>query len=238
MMNAQPNSLPDSLPYSLPKGQRERTDFPRFGLIPLAKRFPKDGSRKLEIFGDVAQPITLSDALEGLPRVEQVSDFHCVTTWSYRNLRWGGVRFVDFYDRVIRRDVRPYEAATLLALRSQDGARTSLLLEDLLSPDVLLADRLNGEPLTVEHGAPLRLIAPKHYGYKSVKYLSQVEFKRPEAGYRFTGFRFMDHPRARVGLEERGRGLPGWLYRYLYRPLIPTTVRVFAAATRRYRDHN
>jgi DMSO/TMAO reductase YedYZ molybdopterin-dependent catalytic subunit len=224
--------------HPLPVGQRERQDFPRFGLIPLAKRFPKDDSRKLEVFGEVTQPIALADALEGLPRVEQVNDFHCVTTWSYRNLRWGGVRFVDFYNRVILRDARPHESATLVVIRGQDGARTGMLLDDLLSPDVLIADRLNGEPLTVEHGAPLRLIAPKHYGYKSVKHLSRLEFRRAAQGYRATGFQFMDHPRARVMLEERGRGLPGWVYRFLYRPLIPSTVRIFAKATKRYREHN
>lgn len=222
----------------LPKGQRERVDFPRFGLIPFAKRFPKDASRRLEVMGELGQSLSLPDALSGLPRVEQVSDFHCVTTWSYRNVRWGGVRFVDFYEQVILASARPHEGATLVALRCQDGARTGMLLEDLLSPDVLLADRMNGEPLSIEHGAPLRLIAPKHYGYKSVKCLSRIEFRYPQQGYRFTGFRFMDHPRARVAFEERGRGLPGWFYRYLYRPLIPSTVRIFAQATERYRDQN
>ena len=51
-------------------------------------------------------------------------------------------------------------------------------------PDVLLANELNSQPLTVEHGAPLRLIAPKHYGYKSVKYLCRMEYKLENTGYR------------------------------------------------------
>jgi DMSO/TMAO reductase YedYZ molybdopterin-dependent catalytic subunit len=106
-----------------------------------------------------------------------------------------------------------------------------MLLEDLLAPDVLLADRLNGQRISVDHGAPLRLIAPAHYGYKSVKHLSRVEFLDPAAGYRVSGLSFMDHPRARVAREERGRVLPGWLLRYLYRPFIPGTVSKFAQAS-------
>lgn len=173
----------------------------------------------------------LVDPLNGLPRVEQVSDFHCVTTWSYRALRWEGVRFFDFFAQVLQPQAAPLPSATLVALRGQDGARTGMLLEDLLAPDVLLADRLNGRPLTVDHGAPLRLVAPAHYGYKSVKHLCRIEFREPASGYRVSGLSFMDHPRARVAKEERGRVLPGWLLRYLYRPLISSTVARFAKAS-------
>lgn len=215
----------------LPPGQRDTASFPRFGLTQFARRFPRETSRPaLEIIGDVEHPLSLPDALTGLPRVEQVSDFHCVTTWSRRSLRWGGVRFADFYDKVVVPTARPRPEATLIALRGQDGARTGMLLCDLLESDVLLADMLDGEPLAVEHGAPLRLIAPGHYGYKSVKHLCRLEFKTADAVYMVSGFRFMDHPRARVALEERGRGVPGWLLRYLYRPLVSGTVARFATA--------
>jgi DMSO/TMAO reductase YedYZ molybdopterin-dependent catalytic subunit len=215
----------------LPPGQRETRTFPRFGLTQFAHRFPKEPSRiEIEVTGDVEHELCLSDALNGLPRIEQISDFHCVTTWSRRSLCWGGVRFRDFFERVVLPQASPRSRATLVALRGQDGARTGMLLEDLLAPDVLLADTLDGQSLTVEHGAPLRLIAPAHYGYKSVKYLSRIEFRSADAGYRVSGFRFMDHLRARVALEERGRGVPGWLLRYLYRPLVPGTVARFAKA--------
>lgn len=207
------------------------TAFPRFGLTQFAHRFPVQTSRvDLEIVGNVENELRLSAALEGLPRVDQVSDFHCVTTWSRRSLRWGGVRFADFYERVIAPNARPAPEATLVALRAQDGARTAMLLPDLLAPDVLLADSLDGKPLAVEHGAPVRLVAPAHYGYKSIKYLSRIEFRNENEGYRASAFRFMDHPRARVAQEERGRWIPGWLLRYLYRPMIPGTVARFAEA--------
>ncbi len=86
----------------LPPGQRDIASFPRFGLTQFAHRFPKDISRiELDVTGNVEHQLHLPDALNGLPRVEQVSDFHCVTTWSCRSLRWGGVRFADFYERVV-----------------------------------------------------------------------------------------------------------------------------------------
>src|SRR6185436_19658550 len=100
-------------------------------------------------------------------------------------------------------------------------------LADLLAPDVLLADRLDGEPLSIAHGAPLRLVAPAHYGYKSIKHLNRIEFRRSSAGYRPIGFRFMQHPTARVANEERGQWFPGWLLRRLYRPLVGPTARRF-----------
>lgn len=149
----------------LPPGQHERSDFPRFGIDKFAARFPKNTTAaSLEIAGEVAHPLVLANVLAGMPRVEQVSDFHCVTTWSRRGLCWGGVRFSDFYEQVLLPRAQPHAKATVFILGAQDGARTTLLLEDLLMPDVLLADTLDGQPLTVEHGAPLRLVAPMQYG--------------------------------------------------------------------------
>jgi DMSO/TMAO reductase YedYZ molybdopterin-dependent catalytic subunit len=185
----------------------------------------------MEVAGDVGTALHLPNALDGLPRVEQTSDFHCVTTWSCLGLHWGGVRFADFYARVIMPQAAPNPSATLVAFRAQDGARTAMMLEDLLASDVLLADRLNGAPLSVDHGAPVRLVAPGHYGYKWVKHLARIEFREPAAGYQVSGWRVMDHPRARVALEERGRLAPGWLLRYLYRPMIAPTVARFAESS-------
>lgn len=215
----------------LPPGQRERPDFPRFGLTPFAERFPAStDAPRLRISGDVDTPLELDDAMAGLERVTQVSDFHCVTTWTRRGLTWGGVRFAEFFRRIVVPKAGPAEDATFVVLRGQDGARTSLPLEDLLADDVLLADRLDGAPLPIEHGAPLRLVAPGHYGYKNVKHLDRIEFWRSDAAYRPFGLKFMVHPRARVALEERGQWVPGWLLRRVYRPLIASTVARFERA--------
>jgi DMSO/TMAO reductase YedYZ molybdopterin-dependent catalytic subunit len=217
----------------LPPGQRAIEEFPRFGLSQFAYRFPREPRKiALTIKGDVEAEIVVSgEELRELPRVEQTSDFHCVTTWTRRALRWGGTRFADFFERIVRPRANPAPESTFVILRGQDGAASCLPLDDLLAPSVLLADTLDGEPLSIDHGAPLRLVAPDHYGYKNVKHLSAIGFWRDDRRFRPAAFRFMDHPRARVALEERGRGVPGILLRYLYRPLVGPTIRRFARAS-------
>jgi DMSO/TMAO reductase YedYZ molybdopterin-dependent catalytic subunit len=155
----------------LPPGQVEVDDFPRFGLATFAFRFPTETERiEIAVDGDVEHPTRFVAAdLEPLERVEQVSDLHCVTTWTRRGLQWGGWRFRDFYEQLVEPRVRPETRATLVVLRAQDGLAQSLPLEDALAPDVLLADHLDGERLCVAHGAPIRFGAPAHYGCKSVR---------------------------------------------------------------------
>ena len=220
---------------ALPPGQREIEHFPRFGLTPFAFRFPTTiEAVRIQIGGDVETPIEVGIELTQIARVEQCSDFHCVTTWTSKGLHWSGVRFSDFYQQIAVPLAGASADATFVVLRGQDGARTSLPLEDLLAPDVLLADQLNGQPLSIAHGAPLRLVAPAHYGYKSVKHLNRIEFWRSSANYRPFGLRFMVHPRARVACEERGQWVPGWILRYLYRPLIGPTAARFEQAMQQH----
>jgi len=223
-------------PTRLPPGQRWREDFPRFGLLHFAERFPaRPELISLRIGGAVRCDIELLSAdFAGLPRVQQTSDFHCVTSWSHAGLRWSGVRLREVYEQLILPRAGPMPDATVVILHGQDGAGGSLPLADLLADDVLLADGLNDAPLTIAHGAPLRLVAPAHYGYKNVKHLSRLEFRSDLSTYRRNAYRFMDHPRARVALEERGQWLPGWLLRRLYRPMIPSTVAHFARALQRH----
>lgn len=220
----------------LPPGQYELDQFPRFGLAQFANRFPRETRQVyLEITGDVDTSVTVSDELSDLPRVEQTSDFHCVTTWSRRSLQWSGFRFSDFYERIVIPRARPRQDTQFVFFRGQDGYASSLPLADLLAETVLLADCLNGEPLSIGHGAPLRLVAPAHYGYKSPKHLCAVEFWRNAPSHRSqTPFRFMSHPRGRVALEERGIGVPGWLLRYLYRPVVRPGIWLFQRAIKRH----
>jgi DMSO/TMAO reductase YedYZ molybdopterin-dependent catalytic subunit len=224
----------------LPPGQFLIKRMPRFGLGRFARRFPADPSRLwIEVGGDVEASVQIDrTAFEAMPRTDHVADFHCVTTWSVRGLRWSGVRFADFFEHVAGRS-RPTDDVRLVVFHGEDGYRCSLPLEDLLAADVLLADTLDGAPLGIEHGAPVRLVAPAHYGYKNVKHLRRIEFWRDERHYRFPFPypSFMDHPRARVAFEERGRGLPGWVLR-LYRLIIPLTIVNFRMALRRHRARN
>lgn len=218
-------------PPTLPRGQQERHDFPRFGVWSFADYdAPESTSYKLHCSGDI-EPITLIQSdLEQLERVEQVSNFHCVTTWSYRDVAWGGYRFNEFYEHFIQPKLKTNKAPELVVFRGGDKYKSSLLLEDALKDDVLLADSLNGAQLSAEHGAPLRVIAPAHYGYKNLKHLTKIEFIQDATSYR-PRLNFAEHPRARVAYEERARYLPGWFFRYLYRPLIGMTVRKMKVKT-------
>ncbi len=222
----------------LPPGQVEVDDLPRFGLANFAFRFPTETERiEIAVDGDVERPTRFSEELESLERVEQVSDLHCVTTWTRRGLCWGGWRFRDFYEQLVVPRVRPAAGATLVVRRAQDGLAQSLPVEDMLAPDVLLADRLDGERLGVDHGAPIRLVAPAHYGCKSVRHLNAVEFWRDARNYRFPGPWFiMNPPRARVMHEERGRVFPPWVFRRVWPAMIPLVRWLFAAGLRRHQQ--
>lgn len=86
------------------------------------------------------------------------------------------------------------------------------------------------------HGAPLRLVAPEHYGYKNLKHLKRIEFYATMPIVKRGMRAFLDHPRARVRKEERGRWVPGWILRYLYRPLISSGVKESREAMQKHND--
>lgn len=226
-----------SAPRPWPNGQRAREDFPRFGMTAFAERGPFEHEPvAVACRGAMQTPLTLTEELLAtLPRVEQRSDFHCVTTWSRRGLLWSGWRFADVYRAVLQARGGAAPEVQWVQFRSLDGYRAEMCLEDLLQDDVLLVDRLDGRPLGLEHGAPLRLVAPGHYGYKNVKHLKSLELLRSHDEVTPIGPAFMSHDRARVALEERSRVLPAWLARWLFRPLIGMTVAKFERATRAVR---
>jgi len=228
-MGTEHSQFRDSM--SLPPGQRAMAEFPRFGVVEFARRVVKDQDIRLKISGGLEQHVVLTAAeLSRLPRVTLTSDFHCAAGWSHRAVTWSGVRFRDVWETFTTPKPDTAGDYGLVVLRCQDGYRTSLPLADLLAPEVLLADRLNGQPLSVEHGAPIRLVAPAHYGYKSAKHLIGIEFRADDRSYRpLLGL--LDHPRARVALEERGRVFPGWILRYAFRPFIQPMIRKIKRVT-------
>ena len=217
----------------LPPGQKESDIFPRFGLPQYANRFPKEIEKIRFTIGGNVDEIEISEELNALPRINQISDFHCVTTWSKLNLNWSGYRFNDFYTTLIQPTLS--QEVTFVVLKAQDGYKTSLPLSDMMNPNVLLADRLDGKPLTIEHGAPIRIIAPDHYGYKNLKYIKRIEFYSEQKVIKQGLLGFMDHPRARVAFEERAAKGPNILFRFLYKFRINSTIRDFEKATLEYK---
>jgi DMSO/TMAO reductase YedYZ molybdopterin-dependent catalytic subunit len=127
---------------------------------------------RLRIDGLVARPQELTYAqLLSLPRARQVTDFHCVTGWSVPHVHWTGVRLRD-----VLAAAEPLPAAGALRFVSAESPYDdSLTLEQALLPDVMLAHRMDGKPLTRPHGAPLRLVIPEMYGYKGVKWVERIE---------------------------------------------------------------
>lgn len=218
----------------LPSGQHEVDKLHRFGLPQYAKRFPeKPDDRSLRIIIGSEQFEMTHEEFDQLPHAEQISDFHCVTTWSVTDLKWEGVRFSDFYEALIAPRL-PGDELDHVVFHAQDGYRARLKLEYLLAPDVMLAVTLNGEPLPIAHGAPMRLIAPQHYGYKNLKHVNQIGFHTDWSTFKPPRRKFLEHVDARVAFEERGMGYPGWFLRYLYRPLIGGTRRDFKKALEKY----
>ncbi len=216
----------------LPPGQRAFGGFPRFGthLGRPAPAVPADSV--IEIRGAQDEPFVVPlAALADLPRRVLTADFHCVTGWSATGLEWEGVAFEAFYRAIIEPTLRPGPAVTHVVFRGLDGYRSVVAIEDALMEDVLIAERLDGYPLDADHGAPLRLVSPRQYGYISTKHLCRIEVCTavPERARTPLAMRLIEsHPRARVWDEERHRHLPAWAVRPVYRLLIAPTAYLCA----------
>jgi DMSO/TMAO reductase YedYZ molybdopterin-dependent catalytic subunit len=136
---------------------------------------------RLTLGGLVEQPTSLTyEQLKALPRVEQISNFHCVTGWSVNNVHWAGVRMHD-----VLAQARPLPSGSALQFVSMEQPYVDYLtLQQASLRDVMLAYEMDGKPLLQEHGAPLRLIIPEMYGYKNVKWLERIDVvPRAEPGY-------------------------------------------------------
>ena len=154
----------------LPPGQTLTAGFPVLDLGVRPDFDPAAWSLSLE--GRVEAPVSLGwQAFNALPQVEDVSDFHCVTTWSKFDCRWGGVAFTTLFDLT-----RPLADARYVYFTSYDGYSTNVSLEACLDDDVLIATRFEGAPLTLEHGGPARVIIPKLYAWKGAKFVRTISF--------------------------------------------------------------
>src|SRR5829696_5383117 len=167
----------------LPPGQGVARTFPRFGahFADPPPEVPPDAS--IEVRGAVREPFEIPlAALKEMPRRALVADFHCVAGWSVRDLEWEGVSFRTVWEDTILPTVDPETRITHLAFGGLDGYKSVLLLEEALADDVLIADRLDGAPLTGDHGAPARLVSPRQYGYMNTKHLCRIELRTSEPG--------------------------------------------------------
>jgi DMSO/TMAO reductase YedYZ molybdopterin-dependent catalytic subunit len=167
------NVLGSGLGGLLPGGDRFRfyTITNSFPYIPRSKY-------RLQVTGLVDRPLDLTlDDIEAMPKTKLVKDFQCVTGWRVPDVHWEGVKLSDVLDAA---GVKAGAAA--LAFDSYDGLDTeSLTLDQARRPDVIVAYRMLGAPVTTEHGGPVRLYVAPMYGYKSLKWLSAIRVVKEAA---------------------------------------------------------
>jgi DMSO/TMAO reductase YedYZ molybdopterin-dependent catalytic subunit len=160
----------------LPVGQHAVKNWP---VLDLGEQPEVDVTRwTLEVGGLVENPFSLTwDQFLALPQAEDVSDFHCVTTWSRYDNRWGGVRFKTLAEMAV-----PKPEARFVVCTGYDCApgtyipyTTNLPLARAIENDVLLVHTWEGSPLPREHGGPCRMITPKLYAWKGTKWIRKIE---------------------------------------------------------------
>jgi DMSO/TMAO reductase YedYZ molybdopterin-dependent catalytic subunit len=166
--------------HGLPSVPIEQRVVPNWPVLSLSESpdVPLDAWR-LEIAGLVENPFTLTwQQFMALPQVEDVSDFHCVTTWSRLDNHWKGVRFKTLAELAIPKD----NAAWILCtgydsdITSGEPYTTNLPLARAIEEDVLLVHTWEDQPLPRDHGGPCRMITPRLYAWKGAKWIRKIEF--------------------------------------------------------------
>jgi len=172
-MTAQPS--PDERPESdagLPPGQHEATDWPvlHYGPVP---RFRPD-SWDLRVFGATevgGEHGWTWDEYCRLPQITVAADLHCVTKFSLTGGNWQGVATTEIVERV-----PPAPDTTHVMVWAEYGYSANLRLADFLAADAILASWRNTQPLSAEHGFPLRLVVPHLYAWKGPKWVRGIEY--------------------------------------------------------------
>jgi DMSO/TMAO reductase YedYZ molybdopterin-dependent catalytic subunit len=160
---------PDHTPR-LPPGQVETKGWPvlHYGNVPSVDL----ATWSFRTFGAVEQPASWTwDQINALPRRRVHCDIHCVTHWSKFGNVFEGVSVAD-----LLLQARPAASANYVIVHAEGGFTTNLALADLERDDVILATHHDGEPLTKDHGWPMRLVVPQLYFWKSAKWIREFEF--------------------------------------------------------------
>ncbi|WP_375307723.1 sulfite oxidase-like oxidoreductase [Bradyrhizobium sp. A11] len=159
----------------LPPGQHLTKDWP---VLDLGVTPPISRERwRLDVYGAIETPVFWTFAeFAAQKQARFTSDIHCVTTWSRYDNEWEGLA-----TRELLAACQPREGARFVVLHSYDGYTTNLALEDFAAEDALLAHSWSGQPLTEEHGGPVRLVVPHLYFWKSAKWLQAIEFRTDDA---------------------------------------------------------
>ncbi|EKD95431.1 MAG: hypothetical protein ACD_24C00490G0005 [uncultured bacterium] len=153
-----------------PPGQYLTQQFP---ILDLGIRPPLElADFKLKLSGEIENPTELtSERFLSLPSKVIKRDFHCVTRWSKFDLNWRGIPFKE-----IAVLAKPKKEVVHVIFESRDGYTTNITMEEALKDDVIVAYELEGQPIPLIHGGPVRMIIPQLYGWKSAKFLNGIRF--------------------------------------------------------------
>ncbi|MCM3447825.1 MULTISPECIES: sulfite oxidase-like oxidoreductase [Bacillus] len=157
----------------IPPNQNVTTKFPvlHAGNVPYYEDMSK---WNLQVYGLVDRPMLLSfEDIKSFPEAEVKNDIHCVTGWSRLDNIWQGIRAKDIAEKA-----GVHKEAGFVILHAEEGWTANLPLSDFARETSLLAYAHNGEPLTPEHGYPLRGVFPHLYFWKSAKWLRGIQFTK------------------------------------------------------------
>ncbi|PAD64216.1 sulfite oxidase-like oxidoreductase [Bacillus siamensis] len=157
----------------IPPNQNVTTKFPvlHAGNVPYYEDMSK---WNLQVYGLVDRPMLLSfEDIKAFPKAELKNDIHCVTGWSRLDNVWQGIRAKDIAEKA-----GVHKEAGFVILHAEEGWTANLPLSDFTRETSLLAYAHNGEPLTPEHGYPLRGVFPHLYFWKSAKWLRGIQFTK------------------------------------------------------------
>jgi DMSO/TMAO reductase YedYZ molybdopterin-dependent catalytic subunit len=157
-------------PARLPPGQYLTEKWPvlHAGSVP---RYDDLTSWSFRVFGEVEDEVELTwEQLNELPRASTTQDIHCVTRWSRFDAEFEGVHW-----RELAKLAGPRPSARFVIAHAEAGFTSNVPLRFLEDEDALLATHADGEPLTPDHGYPLRLVIPGKYFWKSAKWLRGIE---------------------------------------------------------------
>jgi DMSO/TMAO reductase YedYZ molybdopterin-dependent catalytic subunit len=162
-------------PARLPPGQYLTEKWPvlHAGSVPQVDL----ATWELRVFGEVENEVRLTwDELRALPTTDVTVDIHCVTRWSRFDTRFAGVRWPELAPLA-----RPRPQARFVVAHAEQGYTANVPLEAVQDERALLAWAADGEPLTPDHGWPLRLVVPGRYFWKSAKWLRGLELRAHDA---------------------------------------------------------
>jgi DMSO/TMAO reductase YedYZ molybdopterin-dependent catalytic subunit len=157
----------------VPPGQHLASGFPvlTYGETPQVNT----NNWEFRVWGSAIPKVFTWEDFIALPHNEFTADFHCVTRWSKLDVKWTGIKVSDFI-----KAIEFHPLAKHVMEHCYGGYTTNISIDDFLREENFFAFNLFGEPLSAEHGGPMRLVVPHLYAWKSAKWINGLEFLESE----------------------------------------------------------